>query len=95
MHLVSTLAGLQDFKKAKITQYNIEYRLQYALFFTLLNYHRNRLFFLLFGELSNIDYFFTFLSVDSQPCMCALDSENTLLLLLLLMTGFCILPSQR
>ena len=23
---------------------------------------------LLFGELSNIDYFFTFLSIDSQPC---------------------------
>ena len=42
-HLVSTL-GLQYSEKAKITQYNIEYRLQYSLFFTFLNYHRNRLF---------------------------------------------------
>ena len=43
MHLVKTL-GLQYFEKAKITQYNIEYRLQYSLFLTTLNYHRNRLF---------------------------------------------------
>ena len=43
VHLISTL-DLQYFEKAKITQYNIEYRLQYSLFFTFLNYHRNRLF---------------------------------------------------
>ena len=43
VHLVSTL-GLQYFEKAKITLYNIEYRLQYSLFFTFLNCHRNRLF---------------------------------------------------
>ena len=43
MHLVVAL-GLQYFEKAKITQYNIEYRLQHSLFFTFLNYHRNRLF---------------------------------------------------
>ena len=43
MHLVLALS-LQYFEKAKITQYNIEYRLQYSLFFTFLNYHRNRLF---------------------------------------------------
>ena len=58
---------------------HIKYRLQYSLFLTFLNYHRNRLFLsilfnyrvsiisLLFGELSSIDYFFTFLGIDSQP----------------------------
>ena len=60
-------------------QCNIKYRLQYSLFLTFLNYHRNRLFLyflvnyrvsiisLLFGELSSIDYFLTFLGIDSQP----------------------------
>ena len=43
VHLMST-QGLQYFEKAKITQNNIEYQLQYSLFFTFLNCHRNRLF---------------------------------------------------
>ena len=59
-------------------QCNIKHRLQYSLFLTFLNYHRNRLFLyflvnyrvsiisLLFGELSSIDYFLTFLGIDSQ-----------------------------
>ena len=60
-------------------QCNIKYRLQYSLFLAFLNYYRNRLFLyflvnyrvsiisLLFGELSSIDNFFTFLGIDSQP----------------------------
>ena len=59
-------------------QCNIKHRLQYSLFLTFLDYHRNRLFLyflvnyrvsiisLLFGELSSIDYFLTFLGIDSQ-----------------------------
>ena len=41
---VNSRFAVGHFEKAKITQYNIEYRLQYSLFFTFLNYHRNRLF---------------------------------------------------
>ena len=63
MHLVSTL-GLQYFEKAKITQYDIEYRLQYSLFFKRPS---KSIISLLFGELSNINYSFTFLGIDSQP----------------------------
>ena len=60
-------------------QCKIKYQLQYSLFLTFLNYHRNRLFLyflvnyrlsvisLLFGELLSVDYFFTFLGIDSQP----------------------------
>ena len=39
---VNSRFAVGHFEKAKITQYNIEYRLQ--LFFTFLNYHRNRIF---------------------------------------------------
>ena len=39
-------------------QCNIEYRLQYSLFFSFLNYHRNRIFLYFFGELSMISFLF-------------------------------------
>ena len=45
-------------------QCSIEYRLQYSLLFKLPS---KSIIALLFGELSNIDCFFTFLGIDSQP----------------------------
>ena len=67
---MSTL-GLQYFEKAKITLYQtISNRIPITIFFILYFFKlpSKSIISLLFGELSNIDYFFTFFSIDSQPC---------------------------
>ena len=44
---------------------NIDYNILYSLLFKLPS---KSIISLLFGELSNIDYFFTFLGIEPQPC---------------------------
>ena len=50
-------------------QCNIEYRLQYSLFFTFVNYHQNRLFlnFLVNYRISIISFFVGGRGIDFQP----------------------------